>query len=160
MFIRMDDSIDLGNKYRYIQDFPQTILYHKTEKYDGIGINAVPPTVLSYDFNDIQPFWDTRYMQGAYSQLGDITALITKQDNALAIIGAGEGIEIQFIDDLPQLEGGFNRYYLLKFKGWAKDMDILTKGGETLDPIPSDGPIDEHAKELNLKYNNRFRAGK
>ena len=52
MFIRMDDSIDLGNKYRYIQDFPQTILYHKTEKYDGIGINAVPPTVLSYDFND------------------------------------------------------------------------------------------------------------
>ena len=48
----MDDSIDLGDKYRYIQDYPQGILYHKTEKYDGIGLYAVPPNVLSYDFND------------------------------------------------------------------------------------------------------------
>lgn len=52
VFIRMDDSIDLGNKYRYIQDYPQTILYHIAEKYDGIGLNAVPPNVLSYNFND------------------------------------------------------------------------------------------------------------
>ncbi|NQW37061.1 MAG: hypothetical protein HQ471_08655 [Flavobacteriales bacterium] len=52
VFTRIDDSIDLGKKYRYIQDYPQTIIYHKTEKYNGIGLNAVPPTVLNYDFND------------------------------------------------------------------------------------------------------------
>lgn len=52
VLIRMDDSIDLGNKYRYIQDYPQTIIYHKSPEYDGIGINIVPPLVLSYKFND------------------------------------------------------------------------------------------------------------
>jgi hypothetical protein len=52
VFTRMDDSIDLGSKYRYIQDYPQVILYHKTPKYKGGGINIVPPVVLSYKFND------------------------------------------------------------------------------------------------------------
>lgn len=52
VFIRMDDSIDLGNKYRYVQDYPQAILYHKSSEYKGGGINIIPPVVLSYKFND------------------------------------------------------------------------------------------------------------
>lgn len=52
VFIRQDDSIDLGNNYRYIQDTPQTIIYHTSEKYEGVGISVIPPIVLSYDFND------------------------------------------------------------------------------------------------------------
>lgn len=48
----MDDSIDLGNNYRFIQDYPQAIIYHSTEEYKGIGINIVPPNVIEYDFND------------------------------------------------------------------------------------------------------------
>lgn len=51
VFIRRDDSIDLGNKYRYVQDAPQTIIYHKSAKYEGTGIRIVPPIVLSYKFN-------------------------------------------------------------------------------------------------------------
>ena len=116
--------------------------------------------VPNYDFNTIEPFWDTRYMEGAYSQLGVVTELIEKQDNALAIIGAGEGIEIEFVDDLPLLEEGFNRYYIMKFKGWAKDMDILTKDGERLEPMPFNGIVDAKAHRLNQKYNTRFKAGK
>lgn len=48
----MDDSIDLGEKYRYIQDYPQVIIYYKTPEYQGGGVNIVPPVVLAYDFND------------------------------------------------------------------------------------------------------------
>lgn len=51
-FIRMDDSIDLGSKYRYIQDYPQTIVYHRTEKYEGVGLTVIEPIVLSYDYNE------------------------------------------------------------------------------------------------------------
>lgn len=47
----MDDSIDLGSKYRFVQDYPQVILYHKTTEYKGGGINIVPPVVLSFKFN-------------------------------------------------------------------------------------------------------------
>ncbi len=52
IFIRMDDSIDLGDHYRYIQDYPQTIVYYKSDEYNGNGLNAVPPIVLDYSFND------------------------------------------------------------------------------------------------------------
>lgn len=48
----MDDSIDLGNQYRYTQDYPRVIIYHKTVEYEGSGINIVPPVVLAYDFNE------------------------------------------------------------------------------------------------------------
>jgi hypothetical protein len=116
--------------------------------------------VPEYDFNHIKPFWDTRYMQGAYSQIGDVKALVANNDNALAIIGAGEAIEFEFKDNLPALLDENNRYYILKFKGWAKDMDILTKDGESLDPIPFNGQLNDRAKKLNNKYNTRFKAGK
>ena len=51
-FIRMDDSIDLGNKYRYIQDYPQVIVYHTSSEYEGVGTTIIPPVVKSYAFND------------------------------------------------------------------------------------------------------------
>ena len=51
-FIRMDDSIDLGNKYRYIQDAPQVIIYQTISESKGSGVKIVPPVVKSYAFND------------------------------------------------------------------------------------------------------------
>jgi len=51
-FIRMDDSVDLGNNYRFIQDAPKTIIYHSTKKYEGVGIEIIPPIVLSYNFDE------------------------------------------------------------------------------------------------------------
>jgi hypothetical protein len=116
--------------------------------------------VPDYDFNHIKPFWDTRYMQGAYSQIGNIKPLVESNDNAVAIIGAGEAIEFEFVDDLPKLADENNRYFILKFNGWAKDMDILTKDGQTLEPIPFNGQLTDKTKILNNKYNTRFQAGK
>lgn len=49
--IREDDSIDLGDNYRFIQDSPQTIIYHASKEYEGSGIEVIPPNVLSYKFN-------------------------------------------------------------------------------------------------------------
>jgi len=48
----MDDSIDLGNNYRFIQDSPKTIIFHQTEEYEGVGIEVIPPVVLNYSFNE------------------------------------------------------------------------------------------------------------
>jgi hypothetical protein len=52
VFIRVDDSIDLGNHYRFIQDSPQTIIYYKTPKYKGVGLEIVPPFVIDYSYNE------------------------------------------------------------------------------------------------------------
>ncbi len=113
-----------------------------------------------YDYSRRQPFWDTRYMQGNYSVLGNVKPLVEKTDNALAIIGPGEAIEMTFDNNLPELMPGWNRYFVMKFTGWAKDMDLMTKDGETLAPIPQQGPVDETAKALNQKYNVRYRHGR
>lgn len=52
IFIRMDDIIDLGDKFRYVKDYPQTIIYHDAKEYNGTGVNVVDPVVKSYNFND------------------------------------------------------------------------------------------------------------
>lgn|SRR5690554_2442583 len=52
VFIRMDDSIDLGDNYRLIQDNPKVIIYNTNSTSKSSGVNIVPPVVLSYDFDD------------------------------------------------------------------------------------------------------------
>lgn len=52
VFIRMDDSIDLGDNYRFIQDNPKVIIYNTNLTSKSSGVNIVPPVVLSYDFDD------------------------------------------------------------------------------------------------------------
>ncbi len=52
IWIRMDDSIDLGNNYRYIQDYPQTIIYQISQEHIGSGPEAIPPVVMEYAYND------------------------------------------------------------------------------------------------------------
>jgi outer membrane protein assembly factor BamD (BamD/ComL family) len=116
--------------------------------------------VPDYQFSETQPFWDSRYMQGAYTRLGDVSELLHANDNAVAIIAAGEAIELSYKDVLPRLAKGYDRYYMLQFKGWAKDMDLLTKDGDTLMPIPANGKVSKKARALNEKYNTRFKAGR
>jgi len=61
---RVDDSIDLGSKYRFIQDYPQAIIYHRTEKYMGTGVNIVDPIVVDYAFNDLYIIAKSSYYSG------------------------------------------------------------------------------------------------
>ncbi len=119
-----------------------------------------PQRLPEYDYQQRKPFWDTRYMQGHYTRLGAVKALLEKTDNALAIIGPGEAIETQFTDTLPPLKDGWRRYFVLEFAGWAKDMDLMTKDGETLAPIPHNGPVSAEAQSLNRQYNIRFQHGR
>lgn len=51
VLIRIDDSIDLGHQYRYIQDYPQCIIYHDSEEYNGIGTEIIP-FVSTYNFDE------------------------------------------------------------------------------------------------------------
>jgi len=66
----IDDSIDLGSQYRYIQDKPQVIIHHETDEYQGGGVNAVPPQVLSYAFNDRFIVAKSLHLDDAGNQIG------------------------------------------------------------------------------------------
>lgn len=50
--INTDDTINLGGKYRYIQEYPQAIIYQPSEEHNGTGPFIVEPVVRAYKFND------------------------------------------------------------------------------------------------------------
>ena len=116
-----------------------------------------------YDYDVRSPYWDAKHATGMYSQTGEITELITQSDNSLAIVGSGEEIHLKFPDYLPQSLPDHTRYYVLEFRGWAKDLDMYTEYGDTVEPLPSTGLLSREDRSkrarLHREYNTRFRTG-
>ncbi len=110
-----------------------------------------------YSYTDRSPFWDTRYPTGYYTAFGDCLELVVEADSGLAIIGPGEEIHLEFGDDLPELRPGWTRRYVLEVEGWCKDMDLYTKDGGTLGPLP--GEDSAVRRGLHKRFNTRFESG-
>ena len=112
-----------------------------------------------YDFGKRSPFWDTRRPEGFYTRFGGIEALVESKDNALAIFGPGEGMHIEFREPGTPVEKGWTRVYVLETDGWCKDMDIYTRSGDTIEPVPHTGKRTAHADSLHRLYNIRYHGG-
>jgi hypothetical protein len=112
-----------------------------------------------YDYGRRSPFWDTRHMRGYYTAFGPVGELLAAVDDALAIIGPGEEIHLEFAADLPALPPGWQRRFVLETNGWAKDMDLYTADGMTLEPLPVSGKPAARRAALHRQYNTRYRSG-
>jgi len=132
----------------------------------GIRANGFPLRVTGkqrlphYDYDRSPPFWDTRHMAGFYTEFGDATDLVEAQDDAVAIIGPGEEVNIAFRDDAVPVREGWTRTYVFESFGWAKDMDLYTLDGSTVGPLPSSGKDGVKRDELHGRYNTRYRSGR
>lgn len=130
-----------------------------------------------YDYDRRTPYWDTRYQRGNYTQLGEMSDLVRKHDDALAIFGPGEEIHMEFSADLPDVpftlgadvsgpgEGGrWTRVFVLEFNGWCKDMDLFTKDGETIEPFPESELLSPAGRterdRLHGLFNTRYQSGR
>lgn len=111
-----------------------------------------------YDYADLDPFWDTRYMAGFYTRLGPALELVAEQDDAVAIIGPGEELHLEFPAAEPA-PAGWRRHFVLETHGWAKDMDLFTRDGESVGPLPSTGKPAALRDELHARYNTRYQSG-
>jgi len=90
-----------------------------------------------FTWNDRKPFWDVRSQRGNYTEFGSVEDLIGQQDGSIAVFGAGEAIECGFpAPDSPA--SGRARHLVLDLHGWCKDMDLLTQGGDQVDPVPGE----------------------
>ncbi|HEX4596629.1 MAG TPA: FG-GAP-like repeat-containing protein, partial [Burkholderiaceae bacterium] len=76
-----------------------------------------PQRQPSYDFGRIAPLWDTRIQSGFYTAFGKVDELVAEDDDALAIIGPGEQIHLEFEAALPPLEQGWTRRFVLETHG-------------------------------------------
>ncbi len=116
-----------------------------------------------FDYQRRQPLWDTRHQSGWYSNFGSVLPLVRDADDAVAIIGPGEEIAVEFDPPAYPLSPGWTRRYVLESRGWCKDMDLYTQQGETLTPLPRTRPLDaaseERREQLHRTYNQRYRVG-
>ncbi len=110
-----------------------------------------------YDYGRRSPFWDTRHQAGWYTAFGPATELVSAADGALAVFGPGEEVHLEFRADLEPLAPGWTRTLVLETRGWCKDMDLFTRDGETVGPLPGDRH--ERAETLHRKYNTRYEGG-
>lgn len=112
-----------------------------------------------YDYERRSPLWDTRHQRGYYTAFGAVGELLAATDDALAIIGPGEEVHLEFSADLPVLPPGWHRRLVLESNGWAKDMDLYTANGTTLEPLPVSGKPAARRDALHRQYNTRYREG-
>jgi hypothetical protein len=89
--------------------------------------------------------------------------LVGRVDDAVAIFGPGEEIDLAFAAPSEALPAGWTRRYVLQLNGWCKDRDLYTKDGETLAPLPkrpestAEGLRARDA--LHARWNTHYRSG-
>lgn len=116
--------------------------------------------VPHYDYASRSPLWDTRHLAGFYTAIGAVNELVAHDDDALAIFGPGEEIHLEFAAAHAPLPDGWTRRFVLETGGWTKDMDLYTKDGETLAPLPTTGKAVETRERLQARYQTRYEAGR
>ena len=85
----------------------------------------------SYDYDRRAPLWDARHPRPAPTpREGPITDLVASEDGAVAIIGPGEELQLEFDASRRSLKPGWTRRFVLDARGWCKDMDLYTKDGD------------------------------
>lgn len=121
-----------------------------------------PQRTPYYDYDNRHTTGDAKKATGFYTAMGEATELVESVDSAVAIVGSGEEVHLEFsVPESPKI--GYRRYYALEFQGWAKDMDLYTESGDTVEPLPSHDGISANqiAKRdlLHSKYNVRHQSG-
>ena len=105
--------------------------------------------------------WCTRY--------GPVGDLISREDNALALLNGGDELTLQFAaDKLPPKVPGTVRDFFLYTVGWDKDSDFHVELGWKVDPLPWHGMDDQlygrqlrpafASDELMRRYRTRWVA--
>ena len=121
-----------------------------------------PQRLPHYDYDQRTPTWDAKTPAGFYTALGDAAELVNAVDGGLAVFGSGEEIHLEFAA-APDPPPGHQRYFALRFHGWAKDMDLYTQHGDTVAPVPAPADVAAEAlargQALNERYNVRFAQG-
>jgi hypothetical protein len=113
-----------------------------------------------YDYERRSPVWDTRHQQGLYTSFGEATDLVRAPDDGLVVFGPGEEVGLVYVVPGQSLPDGWTRRFVLETAGWCKDMDLYTRDGETVGPLPAAADPPGRGRDLHDRYNTRFESGR
>ena len=127
------------------------------------------PTV--YDYHRIDHGVPFKNMAGSFTRFGDVRELLKAADDQFVIMARGEEIAIEFdAGQLPGLEDGWSRTFVLHADGYCKDMDLYTAFPDSVGPLPFHGmdnypPVKEPRNVEELRnyrhtWNTRKIAGR
>ncbi len=90
-----------------------------------------------YDWNQLEPIARFDQHVGMLTRYGDVLPLLGEVDDRFVLLSSGDAVDLRFdARALPPLAAGMERTYLLFLDGWAKDADLNTTFGQTVEPLP------------------------
>ncbi len=92
------------------------------------------PESFEYANSHDTPKWPP--MRGAFTRYGDVIDLLKRQDDHLAVLGAGDEMTVRFAAPQSPPPPGWRRDFILHCVGWDKDADINTIQGQSSEPLP------------------------
>jgi hypothetical protein len=85
-----------------------------------------------------RPRWNPH--PGIYTKYGKPLALLTAIDDLFVVMASGDALSISFdASEVPPLETGWRRDFVLFLDGWAKDRDPNTLSELHVEPLPFHG---------------------
>ena len=130
------------------------------------------PEQFLYDEVSTEPKWPP--MLGRFTRLGDVRELLTKRDDRLLVMGAGDEVTLRFAVPAAPLPPGWKRDFMLYSAGWDKDANLETIVGQSSEPLPFQAmsgypwpPTERRPTRLNTastcgrikRASNRMRTG-
>ncbi|HWB11198.1 MAG TPA: FG-GAP-like repeat-containing protein [Pirellulales bacterium] len=108
-------------------------LHYRGFSHRAPGIDNGPER-YDYDRVEAEPKWPA--MRGHFTRYGDVSELLTANDDRLVVLGAGDELSLRFSVPESAPPPGWKRDFLLYNVGWDKDCDLNTVYGEAVEPLP------------------------
>ncbi len=121
-----------------------------------------------FDYYSVTKGQKWRDLTGSYTRYGDVLPLLQKADDKYIICDGGDEVTIDFdATNLPALQNGWKRDFIIYSEGWVKDGDMNTANGQTVAPLPFHDmpsypyaknihyPTDQEHQQYQQKYNTR-----
>ena len=109
-------------------------------RFRGFSAVAVHPQRKQpewFDYSQVSSVSMWNPTPGDYTRYGQVGELMGAVDDRFVIMGSGDEIRLLFnAADLPPVEKGFKRDFLLYANGWVKDGDLNTAFAQTVEPLP------------------------
>jgi tetratricopeptide (TPR) repeat protein len=95
---------------------------------------------FGYDYDRVSAASPWKTLPGAYTREGDVLPLIGSVDDMFVVARSGDALAVEFdAQELPALEPGRERTYLLRADGFSKEMDINSSAPDQVGPLPFHG---------------------
>ena len=133
--IFLSDDVTDGGAAPALVPLDSADLHFRGFSESRINPERKQPDTFFYGHVSPASFWNPT--PGLYTRFGPVDALLRDVDDQLVIMGSGDEVRLQFrAASLSPPRQGWNRDFLLKVDGWAKDRDPNTAFSSSVEPLP------------------------